>query len=150
MQYIIFILLGLFIVHLVIRLRKKEMQLLELQTKLYQMQTETEQAVRTAEEAIAIKDEIRDHINTIHLYASLSEEESHSASVKEKQMLLAYSLGLGIPFVFSAVLIDYLKSAFNWIKKNYKTINAVSGILLVLIGVLMATGTMGKLLGLLG
>ncbi|HCB65333.1 MAG TPA: hypothetical protein DEP43_05150 [Ruminococcaceae bacterium] len=126
------------------------MQLLELQTKLYQMQTETEQAVRTAEEAIAIKDEIRDHINTIHLYASLSEEESHSASVKEKQMLLAYSLGLGIPFVFSAVLIDYLKSAFNWIKKNYKTINAVSGILLVLIGVLMATGTMGKLLGLLG
>ena len=83
MQYIIFILLGLFIVHLVIRLRKKEMQLLELQTKLYQMQTE--QAVRTAEEATAIKDEIRDHINTIHLYASLSEEESHSASVKEKQ-----------------------------------------------------------------
>lgn len=60
-------------------------------------------------------------------------------------MLLAYSLGLGIPFVFSAVLIDYLKSAFNWIKKNYKTINAVSGILLVLIGVLMATGTMGNL-----
>ena len=58
MQYIIFILLGLFIVHLVIRLRKKEMQLLELQTKLYQMQTETEQAVRTAEEATAIKDEI--------------------------------------------------------------------------------------------
>lgn len=88
MQYIIFILLGLFIVHLVIRLRKKEMQLLELQTKLYQMQTETEQAVRTAEEATEIKDEIdeiRDHINTIHLYASLSEEESHSASVKEKQ-----------------------------------------------------------------
>lgn len=66
MQYIIFILLGLFIVHLVIRLRKKEMQLLELQTKLYQMQTETEQADRTAEEATAIKDEIRDHINTIH------------------------------------------------------------------------------------
>lgn len=66
MQYIIFILLGLFIVHLVIRLRKKEMQLLELQTKLYQMQTETEQAVRTAKEATAIKDEIRDHINTIH------------------------------------------------------------------------------------
>lgn len=48
-------------------------------------QSETEQAVRTAEEATAIKDEIRDHINTIHLYASLSEEESHSASVKEKQ-----------------------------------------------------------------
>ena len=78
----------------------------------------------------------------------LASQQGHV--VEGMLMLLAYSLGLGIPFVFSAVLIDYLKSAFNWIKKNYKTINAVSGILLVLIGVLMATGTMGKLLGLLG
>ena len=65
-------------------------------------------------------------------------------------MLLAYSLGLGIPYVLSAVLIDYLKSAFNWIKKNYAYINAISGILLILIGVLMATGTMGRLLAVLG
>jgi len=64
-------------------------------------------------------------------------------------MLLAYSLGLGIPFILSALLIDYLKSAFNWIKKNYKVINIVSGSLLVLIGILMATGTLGRLLGLL-
>jgi len=64
-------------------------------------------------------------------------------------MLLAYSLGLGIPFVLSAVLIDYLKTAFNWIKRNYTVINAVSGILLVLIGILMATGTLGRLLSLL-
>ena len=64
-------------------------------------------------------------------------------------MLLAYSLGLGIPFVLSAVLIDYLKSAFNWIKKNYSVINAVSGCLLVLIGILMATGTLGRMLNLL-
>jgi cytochrome c-type biogenesis protein len=64
--------------------------------------------------------------------------------------LLAYSLGLGIPFVLSALLIDYLKSAFNWVKQNYKYINMISGILLVLIGILMATGTMGWLLGLLG
>ena len=65
-------------------------------------------------------------------------------------MLLAYSLGLGIPFILSAVLIDYLKTAFNWIKRNYRIINAVSGVLLVLIGILMATGTLGRLLSLLG
>ena len=64
-------------------------------------------------------------------------------------MLLAYSLGLGIPFVLSAVLIDYLKSAFNWIKRNYRVINAVSGSILVLIGILMMTGTLGRLLSLL-
>lgn len=64
-------------------------------------------------------------------------------------MLLAYSLGLGIPFIISAVLIDYLKTAFNWIKKNYTVINAVCGILLVIIGIMMATGTLGRLIGLL-
>jgi len=64
-------------------------------------------------------------------------------------MLLSYSLGLGIPFILSAVLIDYLKTAFQWIKKNYKVINIASGSLLVLIGILMATGMLGRLIGLL-
>ena len=76
---------------------------------------------------------------------------SQQAHVMEGMlMLLAYSLGLGIPFILSAVLIDYLKTAFNWIKKNYRVINVVSGGLLVLIGILMATGTLGRLLSLLG
>ena len=78
----------------------------------------------------------------------LASQQAHV--VEGMLMLLAYSLGLGIPFVLSAVLIDYLKNAFNWIKSNYRIINAVSGILLVLVGILMATGTMGRLLGLLG
>lgn len=64
-------------------------------------------------------------------------------------MLLVYSLGLGIPFVLSAVLIDYLKSAFNWIKKRYKVINIVCGVLLILVGVLMATGLIGRMFTLL-
>lgn len=64
-------------------------------------------------------------------------------------MLLAYSLGLGIPFMLSAVLIDYLKSAFDWIKQHYGVINAVSGGLLILIGILMATGMLGRLLSFL-
>ena len=64
-------------------------------------------------------------------------------------MLLAYSLGLGVPFILSAALIDKLKSAFDWIKRNYKVINIVSGSLLILIGILMAAGTLGRLLSLL-
>ena len=59
-------------------------------------------------------------------------------------MLLAYSLGLGIPFLLSAVLIDYLKFAFQWIKRHYGIINTVCGVLLVLLGVLMATGMLGR------
>ena len=65
-------------------------------------------------------------------------------------MLLCYSLGLGIPFLFSAVLIDRLKGAFNWIKAHYDVINRISGGLLVLVGVLMATGLLGRFLTMLG
>ena len=64
-------------------------------------------------------------------------------------MLLAYSLGLGVPFLLSALLIDKLKSAFDWVKAHYQIINTISGCLLILIGVLMATGTLGRLLALL-
>lgn len=64
-------------------------------------------------------------------------------------MLLLYSLGLGIPFFISTILIDKLRGAFTFIKKHYKVINTVCGCLLVVIGVLMATGLFGKLLGLL-
>ncbi len=61
-------------------------------------------------------------------------------------MLLAYSLGLGIPFVLSALLIDKLKGAFNFIKRNYKVVNIFSGCLLILVGVLMISGMLGKFL----
>ena len=64
-------------------------------------------------------------------------------------MLLLFSLGLGIPFVASAVLIDRLKSTFDLIKKHYRTINMVSGGLLVVVGLMMATGLMGYFLSLL-
>ena len=78
---------------------------------------------------------------------ALASQQGHV--VEGMVMLLVYSLGLGIPFILSAVLIDYLKSAFNWIKRNYKIINIISGSLLILIGILMATGTLGRLLTLL-
>ncbi len=61
-------------------------------------------------------------------------------------MLLAYSIGLGLPFILSAVLIDKLKSTFDFIKRHYRIINIISGSLLILIGILMATGMLGRLL----
>lgn len=64
-------------------------------------------------------------------------------------MLLCYSLGLGIPFLLSALLIDRLSTAFQWIKSHYSLINLISGGLLVLLGILMMTGLMGYFLSLL-
>lgn len=64
-------------------------------------------------------------------------------------MLLCYSLGLGIPFIASALLIDKLKNAFAFIKKNYKTVNIICGSLLIVVGIAMMTGLLGRLLGIL-
>ncbi len=65
-------------------------------------------------------------------------------------MLLCYSIGLGVPFIISAVLIDRLKGTFDFIKKHYKIINAVSGGILILVGVCMMTGLLGRLIRILG
>ena len=70
-------------------------------------------------------------------------------SIKGIFMLLAFSLGLGIPFVVSAVLLERLNNAFAFIKRHYKAINLFSGIFLVFIGILMATGLLGRYLSLL-
>ena len=64
-------------------------------------------------------------------------------------MLLCYSIGLGIPFLVSAVLIDKLKGAFNWIKAHYRTVNLICGAMLIFVGVLMMTGTLGRILAML-
>ena len=77
----------------------------------------------------------------------LASQQGHMA--EGVLMLLAYSMGLGIPFLLSAVLIDSLKSTFDWIKRHYGVINRICGGLLVLLGVLMATGSLGRLLALL-
>lgn len=77
----------------------------------------------------------------------IASQQGHA--VEGMLMLLAYSLGLGVPFLISAVLIDKLKSTFDWIKRNYRVINLVCGSLLILIGLLMATGLLGRFLTLL-
>ncbi len=64
-------------------------------------------------------------------------------------MLLVYSLGLGIPFVVSAILIERLKSTFDWVKQHYDIINRISGGFLIFVGILMATGMLGWMLSLL-
>lgn len=49
-------------------------------------------------------------------------------------LMLLYSVGLGIPFVISVVLMEKLKNIFNVIRNNYKIIKKVSGIILIVMG----------------
>ena len=52
---------------------------------------------------------------------------------------VAYSLGLGVPFLATALAINRFFSAFAAIRRHYHTIEIVSGALLVVIGVLIFT-----------
>lgn len=54
-------------------------------------------------------------------------------------LLFIYSLGLGIPFIATALALNRLINTFNWIKKNYRVISIISGLLLIVMGVLLAT-----------
>ncbi len=83
------------------------------------------------------------------LGSALMLASQQGSAVKGILMLVCYSLGLGIPFLISAVLIGKLKGAFNFIKRNYRTVNKICGIFLVIIGILMMTGMMGYFLALL-
>ena len=67
-------------------------------------------------------------------------------SYKGVLMLFSFSMGLGIPFIISAVILDKLKGVFDFIKRNYKIINIISGLLLIILGIAMMTGLLGKLL----
>lgn len=83
------------------------------------------------------------------LGSALSLAASSAHTVTGVLLLLCYSLGLGLPFVIAAVLIDQLEGAFTWVKTHYDIVNKISGALLVLVGALMATGLLGFWLRLL-
>lgn len=61
-------------------------------------------------------------------------------------LLLMYSLGLGIPFVVSALLLDRLSGVFRFIKAHYRIINIVCGLFLIVVGVTMMAGWMNRLM----
>ena len=74
---------------------------------------------------------------------------SRSGAVEGMLLLLCYSLGLGVPFVLCALLIDRLKGALAAVKRHYAVVNRVCGAFLVLVGVLMMTGLFARLSALL-
>ena len=57
--------------------------------------------------------------------------------VKGILLMILYSIGLGIPFIISAILIEKLKEVFDFIKKNYKKVKIISGLILIIMGLYM-------------
>ncbi len=60
-------------------------------------------------------------------------------------LLLAYSLGLAVPFLLTAVFFTRATSAFRWLRDRYLVITAISGAILIAMGVLLFTGELTTL-----
>ena len=65
-------------------------------------------------------------------------------------MLLAYSLGLGVPFVASGLAFARLTVVFGWVKRHFRVINLASGLLLAAFGVVLLTNNMSQMSGHIG
>lgn len=65
-------------------------------------------------------------------------------------LLLAYAIGLGIPFLLTALALDRAQGVFRRLQRHMRTIEAVSGAFLIFIGVLVFSGQLERLTALGG
>jgi cytochrome c-type biogenesis protein len=61
-------------------------------------------------------------------------------------LAVAYSIGLGLPFVLTAIAFRRAMGAFGWVKRHYVWVMRFGGGLLVVIGVLLVTGLWNELM----
>jgi cytochrome c-type biogenesis protein len=84
------------------------------------------------------------------ILASIYMVAATSQSVNQGTILLGlYALGLAIPFIATAIFFNTALGAFQWIKKNYRVINIISGVLLLIMGLLILTGKLSEINSLL-
>jgi cytochrome c-type biogenesis protein len=72
---------------------------------------------------------------------------AQGGSLRGALLLFTYSLGLGVPFLLVGLGIRRLMDALGFVKRNYHWIVGLSGVVMVGIGVLVATNTWTRLLG---
>jgi cytochrome c-type biogenesis protein len=74
---------------------------------------------------------------SILLYASTSEGASEGAL-----LLFIYSFGLGLPFIITGIALSKAFDTFSWIKRNYGAYKYITGLTLMLVGILMLTNSL--------
>lgn len=60
-------------------------------------------------------------------------------------LLLVYSCGLAIPFLILAMMIDNLKGNIKWLKDHSKLIRNISGVFLIILGIIIFFGYLTKI-----
>jgi cytochrome c-type biogenesis protein len=70
---------------------------------------------------------------------------SQGGTARGTLLLLCYSAGLGLPIVLVGLGVRRFMGAAGWVRRHYEPITAVSGALLVALGVLLVTGQFTRL-----
>jgi len=60
-------------------------------------------------------------------------------------LLTFYSAGLAVPFMLSAVFFTRATTAFRWLRDRWTIVTALSGLVLIAMGVLLLTGELTRL-----
>ena len=60
-------------------------------------------------------------------------------------LLAFYSLGLAVPFLLTAIAFTRMTTAFRWLRDHYLVITALSGVVLITMGLLLFTGELARL-----
>lgn len=60
-------------------------------------------------------------------------------------LLAAYSAGLAVPFLVTALAFNRATTAFRWLRDHYVAVTAVSGVILIGMGLLLLTGELTQL-----
>lgn len=83
---------------------------------------------------------------TTFLYVSvISLAAAEGNAVGGATLMFAYGLGIGVPFVASGFLFTYLIGTFSSVKRHFRALRIISGCLLILFGVLIATGNLTEI-----
>ncbi len=72
---------------------------------------------------------------------------AQGGSLRGALLLLAYSAGLGLPFLLVGLGLRRLMGALSFVKRNYHWFAGVSGVVMIAIGVLVVTDLWTRLLG---
>jgi cytochrome c-type biogenesis protein len=81
------------------------------------------------------------------LGAILTAASVQDTVAKGAVLLLFYSAGLAVPFLITAVVFTRATTAFRWLRDRYLIITALSGAVLIAMGVLLITGELTTLNG---
>jgi cytochrome c-type biogenesis protein len=68
-----------------------------------------------------------------------------SAGALRVFLLAAYTIGLGLPFVLVALLADRMTPLLRFLRRDLRAVELISGILLIVVGVLLIAGLMTEL-----